>query len=237
MFVAGCTPERLLLSLVSSRPERGDSTAVAAAVTSTRLTETFAGYAAGACRAEGSTFGPWTVRYTGFGCVTPASDESRSFLAMAPQVAAEPGVTHAALVLGPRHGAQLVLEASVQTVAQLRTGSPANPWEVTWLVWSFRDDAHFYYFVAKPNGWELGKRDPAYPGGQRFLATGSAPATEIGQWRRVRVEQDRAGHVVVKLDGQVVAEFTDRERPYRDGQVGFYSEDASVRVTDVSLAY
>jgi hypothetical protein len=237
MLVSGCAPERLLHAIVSPRASAADSTTAAATSAATRLTESFAGYAAGGCRTEGSSFGPWTVRYTGYGCVATTSDDTRSFLAMSPDAASSPEVTHAALVLGPRHSTQLVMEASVQTVTQLRAGSAPNAWEVTWLVWSFRDDDHFYYFIAKPNGWELGKRDPAYPGGQRFLATGNAPATAVGEWRRVRIEQDRAGRVTVRLDGQLVVAFTDKERPYRDGQVGFYTEDAAVRVTDVSLVY
>ena len=31
------------------------------------------------------------------------------------------------------------------------------------MLWRFLDDNHFYYLVLKPNGWEIGKADPAYP--------------------------------------------------------------------------
>ena len=51
-------------------------------------------------------------------------------------------------------------------------------------MWDYTDNNHFSYLALKTNGWELGKRDPAYPGGQRFLATGSDSPTQIGQWRK-----------------------------------------------------
>ena len=64
------------------------------------------------------------------------------------------------------------MTTTLGTVRQVRNG-PANPWEVAWLLWHYTDDQHFYSIVLKPNGWELGKEDPAYPGAQRFLATGA----------------------------------------------------------------
>lgn len=61
--------------------------------------------------------------------------------------------------------------------------SQPNPWEVGWLLWCFSPDPthpydpsptsnsnfRFYALCLKPNGWEVSKQDPAYPGGQRFL--------------------------------------------------------------------
>ena len=63
----------------------------------------------------------------------------------------------------------------LRTLAQRRRGQP-NPWEVGWLLWRYTDNDHFYSFIVKPNGFELGKQDPAYPGRQRFLAYAYAPA-------------------------------------------------------------
>ena len=37
----------------------------------------------------------------------------------------------------------------VRTVRQLREGSPANPWEVAWVVWNYVDPNHFYYLAIK----------------------------------------------------------------------------------------
>jgi len=46
---------------------------------------------------------------------------------------------------------------------------------VAWVVFRYIDDDHFYHLALKPSGWELGKTDPSYPGGQRFLTTGTLP--------------------------------------------------------------
>jgi hypothetical protein len=91
----------------------------------------------------------------------------------------------------------------------------------------------FYYLALKPNGWELGKRDPSYPGGQRFLATGEN-AYPIGFWYSVEIEQ-RGATQTARVDGRRLTTFTDRERPYLGGSVGLYAEDAEAEFTDVTI--
>lgn len=91
------------------------------------------------------------------------------------------------------------LSANIVTTAQLRNkdntpptpqnpDSKPNPWEVGWLLWCFSPDPthpydpsptsnsnfRFYALTLKPNGWEVSKQDPAYPGGQRFLKSNDA---------------------------------------------------------------
>jgi hypothetical protein len=188
-----------------------------------------------ACLADGAVLGPWLVRYTGYGCAAVESDGLAAWLAIAPMASAGPEETHAPLVVGPVFGPDLTYSVSVHTTRQLRVGAPPNPWEVAWVVWHYADDDHFYYFVPKPNGWELGKRDPAYPGGQRFLATGTLPAFPIGRWYTVTVTQRATGAMSVAVDGESVVTFTDRERPYGNGRIGFYTEDAAARFTRVRV--
>jgi hypothetical protein len=126
------------------------------------------------------------------------------------------------------------LQVSATTVRQLRMGSAPQPWEVAWVLWHYADNSHFYYFIPKPNGWELGKADPAYPGAQRFLATGTSPAFPIGSWYRVGIIQ--SGQTIqVSVNGAVVTTFTDRERPYSSGRVGLYTEDAEAYFDNVSV--
>jgi hypothetical protein len=121
----------------------------------------------------------------------------------------------------------------MRTVRQLRTGSAPNPWEAAWALWHYTDNEHFYYVILKPNGWELGKEDPAYPGAQRFLATGESPFP-IGPTYTVRVRQ--IGNVTtVWADGRQLVSFTDNERPYRSGAIGLYNEDAEVEFDGVSV--
>ena len=87
----------------------------------------------------------------------------------------------------------------------------------------------------KPNGWEVGKADPAYPGAQRFLATGSSKKFLVGTWSSVKVRHVGAT-MTVWADGQQLTEFTDTERPYTSGSVGFYNEDAKTYFDNVRVA-
>lgn len=185
---------------------------------------------------DGDNFGAWRVVFAGYGSVT----SSRNSISLSPKAAAEPGATHAGLVVSQQAftSTKLVVNATLTTSAQLRTGSAPNPWEVGWLVWDYQDNEHFTYAIAKPNGWELGKRDPAYPGGQRFLATGSDITVPVGTPAKFTVVRTVAANgstvTILKLQGVKVATFTDTERPYTSGSVGIYSEDATITATGVS---
>jgi chitinase len=199
------------------------------------LVDEFNSYPFGACIPDGSTFGPWTQAFAGYGCVETGALGAASWLEEKPSVSTAPALTHAALVLGPSFAAPLAYSVNVNTVAQLRTGSAPNPWEVGWVVWDYVDDSHFYYFQAKPNGWELGKEDPAYPGAQRFLATGSSPQFPIGSANAVRIAQNAPGAFSVYVNNQLIVSFTDVLSPYSAGRVGLYDEDADVRFENVAV--
>jgi len=123
------------------------------------------------------------------------------------------------------------MTTSVETLEQLRVGT-ANPWETAWLVWNYADNDHFYYFAMKPNGWELGKRDPDYAGGQRFLATSTDVTFEVGKWNRFEITQD-GNRIAISVDGVELVRFQDLERPYLGGRIGLYTEDARVMLDDV----
>lgn len=190
------------------------------------LRESFTSVPAGVPWVDGETYGAWRAEFNGYGTTEVRNVESR-VLSQRPKASTDPGETHASLVTTrARHG-DIDLSARMRTVRQLRTGSAPNPWEVAWLLWSYSDNLHFYYLVLKPNGWELGKEDPAYPGAQRFLATGSG-SFPVGQWHSVQVRQvgDR---ISVWANGDLLTRFRDQENPYLSGRVGLYNEDAEVR--------
>jgi len=150
--------------------------------------------------------------------------------------ATSPSETHSALVLSQgSFGGDFSFGASVLTDQQLRVGSAPNPWETAWIVWDYTDNDHFYYFALKTNGWELGKRDPAYTGGQRFLATGSDVSFLLKTWYDVSVTQS-GGSMSVSVGGAPIVSFTDTERPYTLGQIGIYTEDARVFLDNVTGA-
>ena len=102
------------------------------------------------------------------------------------------------------------------------------------MLWHYTDDSHFYYFIPKPTGWELGKEDPAYPGAQRFLATGTDTRYPINRWYTVRVRQV-ANTMTVWVNGAQVVSFTDTERPYLLGAAGLYNEDSQVRFDSLTV--
>ena len=175
---------------------------------------------------DGERYGQWRVEYAGYGTTTILSENGRHQLSMSPRVANDAGTTHGGLVTTLTQFEDIDLTAELRTERQLRQQAP-NPWEVAWLVWHYTDDNHFYSVVLKPNGWELGKEDPAYPGSQRYLATGSTPSFPVGTPHTVRVRQV-GNEISVWANGKLLTRYRDTERPYRMGRIGLYTEDAHV---------
>jgi hypothetical protein len=188
----------------------------------------------GSCYPDGSVAGAWQFVFNGYGCNAFVSSNSNTMLFEQPKESTVPDETHAALVVGPAIAGDFSLEVWTATTRQLRTGSAPNAWEVAWILWQYTDQSHFYYFIAKPNGWELGKEDPAYPGSQRFLATGFAPLFPIGPWYRIRITQS-GSNIQVFVNDLLIVTVNDLERPYFSGRMGLYSEDAEAYFDSVSI--
>jgi len=209
-------------------------TTTGVAATTTFL-EDFSALPVGTCYPDGQTVGAWEFVYNGYGCNGVTSLGGNNVLYQRPMASVQPDETHANMVTGPLVDGDFTMEVSLATSRPLRTGTPPNPWEVAWLIWHQTDDVHFYYFVPKPNGWELGKADPAYPGAQRFLATGSTPQFPIGPWYRVKVTQ--VGTTLrVYVNNLLITTFTDNEYPYTSGKIGLYNEDAEVYFDEVKIS-
>lgn len=198
------------------------------------FTDDFSGRTPGRCVRDGGPIGPWTVVSTGFGCVKVVEEGGQRWLHANTLSSTTAPETHAFLVTGPKAVAPFTWSARVSTVEQNRAAAP-NAWESAWLVWGYRDRQHFYYLATKPGGWELGKRDPAYRGGQRFLASGESPQFPPRTWGTVTVAQSKDDEISVWSDGKLLARFPDAERPYHAGKVGFYGEDCWARFDDARL--
>jgi hypothetical protein len=177
---------------------------------------------------DGTVHGRWQAVFDGAGTTGADGD----IIMLRPRRSVSDTETHAGLVVSRSVYRDMRLDLSLRTAAQLRRPAPRS-WEVAWVVWSYTDPGHFCYLVLKPNGWELGKRDPAYPGGQRFLATG-LPEFAVRRWYRVEVVQVGAW-VRIRVDGRVLVEYGDAERPYLSGRVGLYAEDAFAKFTSVTV--
>jgi hypothetical protein len=198
-------------------------------------TDDFSSMPTGACLEDGTAIGSWSFVYDGYGCTAFMAINGNTVLVEQPQSAADPYETHAGLALGSATSGDVIVQADMATTRQLRIGTAPNPWEVAWLLWRFTDNQHFYYFIPKPNGWELGKADPAYPGAQRFLATGSSPQFPLGAWYRVRVTHS-GNTMQVFVNGVLITTVTDTESPYSSGRVGLYTEDAESYFDNVSIS-
>jgi len=182
-------------------------------------------------------FGAWFVQFGGGGTVGIESNKTNTWMHLSPKAATAPDITHASLATTHSFAAPFQFQSKISTVKQLRTGSTPNAWEVAWVVWNYTDNDHFYYFIPKPNGWELGKRDPAYPGGQRFLATGSNIKFPIRKNYVVDISQDSSNKISVFVNSTKITSFTDTENPYKSGMIGVYTEDAHIHFDDVLVSY
>ncbi|MBC6457233.1 family 16 glycoside hydrolase [Actinomadura sp. HBU206391] len=178
---------------------------------------------------DGTTHGPWRAVFDGEGI----SGVRDGVIVLRPKPAVQPAETHACLVVSRKTYHDMDLSIRFRTTAQLRQPQP-NPWEVAWVVWAYTDEHHFYYLTLKPNGWELGKRDPAYPGGQRFLATGD-PEFPVDRWYQVKISQ-RGATMTVRIKDRELTVHADEERPYLSGAVGVYTEDAETEFRSIKVS-
>ena len=181
--------------------------------------------------------------FDGYGRVEVLRHCGRNCLALRPQASTRADETHAALVTSRRSYNDFdATFHEVVTLAQLRNPGTPNPWERAWLLWHFGGLRNFYYFILKSNGWELGKADPAHPGGQRFLRTAESPQFPVGSTHSVRVRQT-GSIITVDVDLAPVTSFEDAcdtsvagsANPYRAGRFGFYCEDSHVRFGGFSV--
>lgn len=186
------------------------------------------------CFGDGVVFGNWISVYAGYGCNKVISSGGATWLSEFPAVSTTSTETHAALVTGPPFTGSFTYNVTEKTISQNRVGSTPNTWEVGWVLWDYTDDSHFYSLVLKPNGWELGKEDPAYAGNQRFLTTGSSPTFPIGSTNQVVIKQNNNTFTVM-VNGSQLTSFTDTQSPYTSGKIGLYDEDSNALFTNVSV--
>jgi Domain of Unknown Function (DUF1080) len=208
----------------------GTSVARLSGPSSVLLHDDLESYRRGTWWEDSSVHGKWRSMFDGFGHVGVVKVGSK-VLTLAPKAPEDASETHAALATTRNSFGDMVLRLRMKTVKQLR--AEPNPWEVAWAMWHREDNDHFYYLILKPKRWELGKADPAYPGGQRFLRTGYR-SFPVHEWHRIRVRHV-GRRVKVWADGRFLTRFVDRERPYRSGTVAVYSEDAKTYFDDLLI--
>nr|WP_295901151.1 LamG domain-containing protein [uncultured Bdellovibrio sp.] len=185
----------------------------------------------------------FVVVYNGEGHV----DFNTSDITLSPKASTASTETHASLVLikdtvdTPLQDFELTLDLSV--TQQLRQNTAANDWEVFWLFFSYNDNGDVLnkttnYFMSKPgSGSELGLAHGEL--GQKFISTDAAAKTALASrhvFKYVRV----GGNFTVYRDGSLFYSFVGSagfpQKIYSSkGSLGFYSEDAEVKIYSVAL--
>ena len=195
-----------------------------------------AGLAWSAVTGQATGDGQWLTVFTGYGHTEVAGTGAAQTITTAPSTTRSRRATHAALVVSRGHYADFVATLRVQTVRQLRRGAAGrpNPWEVGWVVWHYTSEHSFYALTLEPTGWLLSKQDPAYPGGERFLASGPTPRFRVGVPHRVGIVQI-GDQITVSADDHLLTRFTDTRQAYLRGSFGAYSEDSDARFWDIRV--
>jgi hypothetical protein len=149
---------------------------------------------------------------------------------LASQAPTSPAETHSALLTSAGTWGDQTFSYNETTVKQLRQGSPPNTWEVAWSMFHFRDLSNYYYFILKPNGVELGKKQGS--DAQIFLATANQPQLQLGTSYRIQIRVAGA-RIRISVNGTQAIDFTD-PHPLPAGSIGLYEEDSQVRFDHVS---
>jgi Domain of Unknown Function (DUF1080) len=189
----------------------------------------------------------WFNKYNGFGAsgtvtitASTATDNNTVFYEE-PKTSTSPNETHAALTLTTQTYEDVEMDLKVKTSKQLRQNSTPNPWEVAWIMWRYQDDWHHYYFIFKPNGVELGKKQNENQAEEQiFLYTAKEPKLKIDEWITWHIKMS-GNHIEIWLkmaDGswQKVVNYHDNAPIVGPGHIGFYTEDAHVQFDDVYIA-
>jgi hypothetical protein len=193
--------------------------------------------------------GKWYSKYNGFGAsgtipVTPlttiADTNNNTVFYEEPKTSTSPNETHAALTLTTETYEDVEMQLKVKTNEQLRQNSTPNPWEVAWIMWRFQDDWHHYYFIFKPNGVELGKKQNENQAEEQiFLYTANEPQLKINEWNTWHIKMS-VNHIEILLeveDGswQSIVDYHDDTPIVGPGNIGLYTEDAHVQFDDVYI--
>ena len=195
--------------------------------------------------------GKWFNKYSGFGTSGTVTIESSSLTSSdnnnntvfyeKPKTSTGPNETHAALTLTTQVYEDLEIYIKVKTKQQLRQNFTPNPWEVAWLMWRYQDDWHHYYFILKPNGVELGKKQNENQAeAQIFLYTTNEPRLKINEWNTWYLKM-LGNHIEIWLkmaddSWQRVVNYYDDDPIIGEGKIGLYTEDANVQFDDVYIS-
>ena len=160
------------------------------------------------------------------------------------------GVTNDSFYLHPQHAQSLqesfspgvktirwfddfTLDCDILTEAQVREPTPRN-WEVGWILFRYIDSTHFWYFLMRKTGPEIGKYDGGTnPESQIILQQKSTPVCRIGQEYSWRLVADK--HTFVVSVDDVTIFNLNNPSSFNSGKVMMYSENANVLFDNIKI--
>jgi hypothetical protein len=184
--------------------------------------------------------GKWQSVYNGNGSSGVKTENGGNVFFLYPKASESQGDTHANLVKTTQQFSNFKMDVDVKTVEQLRRNFAPNTWEAAWILFRYTDYFHYYWFVLKPNGVELGKKDCSTCidpfQGQIFLSTKDTPKLKIGDWSRWKITAV-GNHISVAINGTRVVDFVDNNMSEKlaSGSIGLYTEDANVEFGNTNI--
>jgi Domain of Unknown Function (DUF1080) len=177
--------------------------------------------------------GKWQNVYNGGGASGVTIDGGKNVFFMYPRAPISLSDTNANLVKSTQQFSNFKMDVDVKTVEQLRRNSTPNTWEAAWILFRYTDTFHYYWFVLKHDGLELGKKDCDYctnsKQGQIFLSTNNKPHLKVGDWSRWKITAI-GNDIRLEINGTRVIDFVDPNMSNKlaSGSIGLYTEDAYV---------
>ena len=190
---------------------------------------------------ETSPDGKWQSVYNGGGSSGAKKDlNDNNMFFMYPNASISKNETHASLVKTTQQFSNFEMSVKVKTDKQLREGTLPMPWEAAWIFFRYTDEFHYYWFLVKPTGIELGKKDCdtcANPYlGQIFLYSDDRSILKVGDWSDWEI--DAIGNrIIISVNGTRLIDFLDRSMSQQlaRGAIGLYTEDAAVSFDDIFI--
>jgi hypothetical protein len=184
--------------------------------------------------------GKWQNVYAGFGSTGVENVGGSKVFFLKPKISTSPKDTQAALVKSTGTFCNYTIDFDINTVKQLRQNSPPNTWEAGWFIFRYTDNFHYYWFLIRSDGIELGKKDcdtctDTFVG-QQFLVTKAIPTLKVNTWHHWKLNVD-GNHIQIFVDGNLVIDYIDKGMTSQlsSGAVAMYSEDAYVRYDNMHL--
>jgi len=179
--------------------------------------------------------GLWKTEYAnGSGAGVQSASGYGNVLWSQPQVSVSGNglETNRNLVLSTTQFTDFNASFTMRTRQQLRQNFPVKVWERATFVWRYTDSNHYYYFVLKNVGCEVGKRDTSVSGDPNtILYTGDpfGPNASGQLWENITVFAEKNRHLIsTSSSGGYTLNITDSSpsSSMAAGRVGMLADDS-----------